>query len=153
MTVEFICRQLAKDFEIPCNFSPMDEIMFESGKCENDCGEIEEWECWRRYFETMKAKEKNTMIADDFRVKVNRYYETENFKSWDGWFYSKVYAIEGNKILVFDDGSGSSSLGEEGFCPAGFTWFDLSATMEDCITHERVPQIVPCETNKEKIRQ
>ena len=54
--IYFICEQLAQDFEIPCNFSPMDEIMLEDGRCEKDCGEIPESECWRRYFEEMQRR-------------------------------------------------------------------------------------------------
>lgn len=51
MTVDFICKELAEMFSIPCNFSPQDEIMLESGKCENDCGKISDEECWKRYFQ------------------------------------------------------------------------------------------------------
>ena len=54
--IDFICEQLAKDFETPCNFSPMDEIMLEDGRCEKDCGEIPESECWKRYFEEMQRR-------------------------------------------------------------------------------------------------
>jgi hypothetical protein len=54
--IYFICEQLARDFEIPCNFSPMDEIMLEDGRCEKDCGEIPKSECWKRYFEVMQRK-------------------------------------------------------------------------------------------------
>lgn len=51
MNVDFIYKELAELFEIPCNFSPMDEIMFESERCEDDCGKIPNSECWKRYFE------------------------------------------------------------------------------------------------------
>ena len=50
METKDICKELAEMFGCPCNFSPMDEIMWESGRCEDDCGEISEAECWRRYF-------------------------------------------------------------------------------------------------------
>jgi len=51
MTVDFICEVLAEMFDTPCNFSPCDEIMLDSGICERDCGDISEEECWKRYFE------------------------------------------------------------------------------------------------------
>lgn len=49
--IDMMCAELAELFECPCNFSPMDEIMWESGKCEDDCGEISSADCWRRYFD------------------------------------------------------------------------------------------------------
>ena len=53
MTKDFIYNVLAEMFSAPCNFSPTDEVMLESGRCENDCGEISEAECWKRYFEIL----------------------------------------------------------------------------------------------------
>lgn len=53
MTKDFIYNMLAELFSAPCNFSPPDEVMLESGRCENDCGEISEAECWKRYFEIL----------------------------------------------------------------------------------------------------
>ena len=53
MTKDFIYKQLAKDFGCPCDFSPHDEIMLDSGLCMDDCGQIQDWECWKRYFEVM----------------------------------------------------------------------------------------------------
>lgn len=51
--INAIYDELAELFGCPCNFSPPDEIMLESGRCENDCGTgISEAECWKRYFET-----------------------------------------------------------------------------------------------------
>ena len=55
--IDFIYEQLAKDFDIPCNFSPIDEVMFDSGRCEQDCREIKpDSECWKRYFEVMQRR-------------------------------------------------------------------------------------------------
>ena len=55
--IDFIYEQLAKDFDIPCNFSPIDEVMFDSGRCEHDCREIKpDSECWKRYFEVMQRR-------------------------------------------------------------------------------------------------
>ena len=54
--VNAIYTELAELFGSPCNFSPMDEFMLESGKCQNCCGDIPESECWKRYFE-MKLKQ------------------------------------------------------------------------------------------------
>lgn len=51
MNVDFIYKELAELFGIPCNFSPMDEIMLESERCEDDCRKIPDSECWKRYFE------------------------------------------------------------------------------------------------------
>ena len=50
--IKAICSELAELFECPCNFSPMDETMWGSGRCEDDCGDISNAECWERYFET-----------------------------------------------------------------------------------------------------
>ena len=49
--VNKIYEKLADLFGIPCNYSPCDEIMLESERCMEDCGNIPDAECWRRYFE------------------------------------------------------------------------------------------------------
>ena len=54
--INFICEQLAKDFDEPCNFSPMDEIMLSIGRCGEDCGNVPKRECWRRYFEEVQRR-------------------------------------------------------------------------------------------------
>lgn len=54
--IDFICEQLAQDFDEPCNFSPMDEIMLSIGRCGEDCGDVPKSECWRRYFEEMQRR-------------------------------------------------------------------------------------------------
>ena len=51
--VNKIYEKLADLFDIPCNYSPCDEIMFESERCKDDCGDISEAECWKRYFEVV----------------------------------------------------------------------------------------------------
>lgn len=51
--VNKIYEKLADLFDIPCNYSPCDEIMFESERCREDCGNIPDAECWRRYFEVV----------------------------------------------------------------------------------------------------
>ena len=50
MDIDFICREIAEMFSSPCNYSPMDEVMLGSGKCESDCGKISDADCWKRYF-------------------------------------------------------------------------------------------------------
>lgn len=40
MIEDFIYKELENLFSIPCNYSPMDEIMLESGRCEDDCGKV-----------------------------------------------------------------------------------------------------------------
>lgn len=49
---EKICIELSELFGCPCNFSPMDEIMIEAEGCVEDCGDVTDSECWRRYFKT-----------------------------------------------------------------------------------------------------
>ena len=56
--VNKIYEKLADLFGIPCNYSPCDEIMLESGGCRDDCGDISEAECWRRYFEVVCCGER-----------------------------------------------------------------------------------------------
>ena len=57
MTIDFVCKHLAKLLDSPCNFSPPDEIMFKSEKCKSDCGQISDSECWKRYFQTVAEME------------------------------------------------------------------------------------------------
>ena len=54
--IYFICETLAKDFDCPCNFSPIDETMWCSEWCENDCGKLTDAQCWLRYFEYLMTK-------------------------------------------------------------------------------------------------
>lgn len=56
--VNKIYEKLADLFDIPCNYSPCDEIMFESERCREDCGNISDAECWKRYFEVVCDGEK-----------------------------------------------------------------------------------------------
>lgn len=51
--VNKIYEKLADLLGIPCNYSPCDEIMLESERCWEDCGDISDAECWRRYFEVV----------------------------------------------------------------------------------------------------
>lgn len=51
--VNKIYEKLADLFDTPCNFSPCDEIMLESERCIEDCGNISDAECWKRYFEVV----------------------------------------------------------------------------------------------------
>ena len=51
--VNKIYEKLADLFDIPCNYSPCDEIMLESERCREDCGNISDAECWKRYFEVV----------------------------------------------------------------------------------------------------
>ena len=51
--VNKIYEKLADLFDVPCNYSPCDEIMSESERCMEDCGNIPDAECWRRYFEVV----------------------------------------------------------------------------------------------------
>ena len=69
-------------------------------------------------------------MMQDFMVKVYR-YERDSF--WDGWYFSKVYAIDNEKdsFLVYDDGSFSAWSTEEDFCPAGFNWVCFTELMDD----------------------
>ena len=72
-------------------------------------------------------------MFQEFVVKVNRYWSDESgSQGWDGWFYSKVYAIEGNKFLVYDDGSMSAYNTEEDYCEDGFVWVDFTEAIPRC---------------------
>lgn len=59
------------------------------------------------------------MIAEPIKVKVYRAWWDENTDTGGmyGWFFSRVYAIEGNKFLVYDDG--------EDEIPPHFEWVDF----------------------------
>ena len=58
MTIDFICEELAELFDSPCNYSPMDEKMFQDSYCESHCGKITDKECWKQYFEKVWADRK-----------------------------------------------------------------------------------------------
>lgn len=55
----------------------------------------------------------------DFKVKVYRYHP-DGF--WDAWFVSKVYAIDGNKLLVYDNGDNTAFDWNLG----GFRWVNIT---------------------------
>ena len=61
MTIDFICGVLAELFDSPCNFSPMDEYMFQDEYCEHHCGKVEDKDCWKRYFEKKWADHEDRM--------------------------------------------------------------------------------------------
>ena len=83
-------------------------------------------------------------MYNDFIVKVHRYWEEDNgSRGWDGWYFSKVYAIDGNEFLVYDDGGMSAYNGEEDFCETGFNWVDFTATMDRCGGNGRQPIVEP----------
>lgn len=58
MTIDFICEELAELFDSPCNYSPMDEKMFQDSYCESHCGKVTDKECWKQYFEKVWADRK-----------------------------------------------------------------------------------------------
>lgn len=64
--MEKIFEVLAEQLGCPCNFSPIDEYMLESGGCEDCCGEIPDKECWSRYLQTkiVGGSENGNFITD-----------------------------------------------------------------------------------------
>lgn len=54
--IYFICDTLAELFDSPCNFSPIDETMWCSEWCADDCGKLTDAQCWLRYFEYLMTK-------------------------------------------------------------------------------------------------
>ena len=83
-------------------------------------------------------------MYNDFIVKVHRYGESsDGSRVWDGWYYSKVYAIDGDEFLVYDNGDMSAYNGEEDFCETGFNWVDFTATMDRCGESGRQPMVEP----------
>ena len=83
-------------------------------------------------------------MYNDFTVKVHRYGESsDGSRVWDGWYYSKVYAIDGDEFLVYDNGDMSAYNGEEDFCETGFNWVDFTATMDRCGESGRQPMVEP----------
>ena len=69
----------------------------------------------------------------DFIVKVHRFFGDENgCCCWDGFYFSKVYAINQTYFLVYDNGVCSASCTEDDFCPDGFNWVDFTETIPDC---------------------
>ena len=63
------------------------------------------------------------MLKSDYIVKVHRYCGPDDSPSWFGWFYSFVYAIRDNEMLVYDDG-------DSDIMP-GFKWVDFTEEMLD----------------------
>lgn len=72
-------------------------------------------------------------MSRDFTVKVHRYSKGDNYIFSDGWFFSKVYAIDRtlDMFLVYDDGNTSSYSTDESFCPSGFMWVNFTEIMRD----------------------
>lgn len=63
MEIDDICEELASLFGFPCNFSPPDEIMLDSGYCEDYCGTIDnEAECWKRFFHVIIENKKRNEV-------------------------------------------------------------------------------------------
>ena len=54
-TEQFICRTLAEWFDEPCNFTfcgtDATDIINDPEWCEEHCGNIAPWECWKKLFE------------------------------------------------------------------------------------------------------
>lgn len=72
-------------------------------------------------------------MFNEFVVKVYRYWGDESgAQSWNGWFFSKVYAIEGDRFLVYDDGMLDAYNGEDDFCENGFVWVDFTEAIPKC---------------------
>lgn len=57
-------------------------------------------------------------------VKVYRVFEDEKSQLLDGWFISKVYAVQDSQFLVYDDGALSAY---DEYCK-GFMWVDFTDT-------------------------
>ena len=84
------------------------------------------------------------LISDNLYVKVHRYSKDSMGETWDGWFFSKVYAISGYMFLVYDNGEYSSCSGEDGFPDEfGFTWVDASEIMKDCMSLGKKERFMP----------
>lgn len=66
MTIDFICEELAELFDSPCDYSPMDEKMFQDSYCESHCGKVTDKECWKQYFEKVWADRKTEPQTDGY---------------------------------------------------------------------------------------
>ena len=81
----------------------------------------------------------------ELKVKVHRYYTDDNgWESWQGWFISKVYAIDkrNSRFLVYDNGD-YDVLG-------GFMWVCFTETIPDCGNHdERILKVELVEDEEE----
>lgn len=69
----------------------------------------------------------------EFTVKVTRYYEGRLHRCYDGFFFSKVYAIKKNEFLVYDPGDDNND--------AGFRWVDFTQKMLPIGVH---PKRIDC---------
>lgn len=49
---------VAELFGSPCNYSPLDEELGETGDCEKICGDPEQTDakCWQRYFDLKRKR-------------------------------------------------------------------------------------------------
>lgn len=51
-------RILADSFGSICEYSPQDEEVSKNDWCWEHCGDVEIWECWKRWFEIRKLLRK-----------------------------------------------------------------------------------------------
>lgn len=93
--------------------------------------------------EIVHMKDKTTMF-NEFVVQVSRYQEDNSgMQIRDGWFYSKVFAIQDRYFLVYDDGSFSMNYGTEYGGENGFEWVDFT---------EMIPKNAPEQGYEPKVR-
>lgn len=84
-----------------------------------------------------------------YYVKVRRVWNTGTpdcpCYSQDGWFYSKIFAIDvkNNKFLVYDDGSYSSEGREY-----GFVWITIDERFTDFVFEYDEPVVTLCDDPK-----
>lgn len=70
----------------------------------------------------------------NFKVKVYRYWKDDSgCEGHDGFFISRVFAVNENKFLVYDNGEFSACFfdDEEDSAPDGFVWVDFTELIPD----------------------
>ena len=60
MNINIVCLMLADKFGCPCNYSPIDEEMYDNEQCVDDCGKLTDAQCWERYIETVEKRAEQT---------------------------------------------------------------------------------------------
>lgn len=63
MDEEFIAQIIAELFDVPCNYSPCEDELHDTGEhqewCDKHCGKCSPADCWMHYFQIRYTENEN----------------------------------------------------------------------------------------------